>query len=168
MLPYLNEVKLYNALTTSASPDSELNRKLLDSMPDVYHDPVYGEDNGKFTNYAMLIGDWKGPLRGSKTAFQPSGQRFAVVDGRMNSFTVGATSPVDSPTAPPTPAPSCPSLPTYIPWTKPDDLVIDEKLPALGRPGGIAAPYAIDKMAAPALCRRQYPRVLDTIRPTSS
>ena len=61
ILPYLNEGKLYNAYDFSQPWDSEKNLKVLDSMPDVYHDPIYGADKGQFTNYAMLIGDWKGP-----------------------------------------------------------------------------------------------------------
>jgi hypothetical protein len=169
LLPYLDQTKLYNAYDFSQPWDSEKNRKLLDSMPDVYHDPIYGEDKGQFTNYAMLIGDWRGRMRDAKTAFQPSGQRFKVVDGRMNSLTVGATSLADLTDGTSNTIAVVPVSPDRaIPWTKPDDLVIDEKLPTVGRPGGIAAPYPLDAKthAAPVLFADGSVRVLlDTIRP---
>jgi hypothetical protein len=34
-----------------------------------------------------------------------------------------------------------------IPWMKPEDVVVDEKLPGLGQPGGFAAPYRIGDKA---------------------
>ena len=169
LLPYLDQSKLYNTYDFGQPWDSEKNLKLLDSMPDVYHDPIYGEDKGQFTNYAALIGDWKGRMRDAKTAFQPSGQRFTVVNGRMNSLTVGATSLADLTDGTINTIAVVPVSPDRaIPWTKPEDLVIDEKLPALGRPGGIAAPYAIDAKthAAPILFADGSVRVIsDTIRP---
>jgi prepilin-type processing-associated H-X9-DG protein len=75
----------------------------------------------------------------------------SVVDGTSNTIAVVPVSPERA-----------------IPWTKPEDIPIDERFPAVGRPGGIAAPFVIDDKtrAAPILFADGSVRVvLDTIRP---
>lgn len=146
ILPYLGEAALYNQYDFNEPWDSEKNRKLLDKMPAIYRDPVYGNDKDHFTNYAVLVGE--------NTLFSSEGVKmkklgeiaidpktegavgFAqVLDGTSNTICVVPVSPDRK-----------------IPWTKPEDIVFDENFPPVGSPKGIAAPYETEgQKVAPVL-----------------
>lgn len=146
ILPYLEQARLYNQYDFSQPWDSPKNLQVLDKMPDVFRDPVYGDNKGHFTNYAALSGDGTlFPPEGmtmkgdGKVAlgFEPDGKTtFAdVTDGLSNTIAVAPVSPERK-----------------IPWTKPEDIRYDEDFPPLGEPKGIAAPYKInDVKAAPVM-----------------
>ena len=145
ILPYINGgMATYQSYDFAQPWDSPKNLKLLDRMPEVYRDPIYGDAKGHFTNYAMLVGE--------TTPFPPDGMtikddqtrelkpegaiNFAQIqDGHSNTFAVVCVSPARK-----------------IPWTKPEDIAFGEDFPALGDPKGIALPYKIDGVAyAPVL-----------------
>ena len=60
-LPYLGHRDLFEQYDFSQPWDSEKNLRLLDKMPSVYHDPIYGDKPGRFTHYAALVGGGPGP-----------------------------------------------------------------------------------------------------------
>jgi hypothetical protein len=61
LLPYLGHRDLFEQYDFSQPWDSAKNLRLLDKMPSVYHDPIYGEKPGHFTHYAALVGSGPGP-----------------------------------------------------------------------------------------------------------
>ena len=61
LLPCLGHRDLFDEYDFSQPWDSAKNLRLLDKMPAVYHDPIYGNDLGHFTHYAALVGSGPGP-----------------------------------------------------------------------------------------------------------
>ena len=61
LLPYLGYRDMFDQYDLSQPWDSTKNLRLLDKMPPVYHDPIYGDHIGPFTHYAALVGDGPGP-----------------------------------------------------------------------------------------------------------
>jgi hypothetical protein len=135
LLPYLEEVPLYQQFRFDEPWDGPNNKKLLDKMPKVYADPLHGE-TGPYTHYAAITGkntafprtgvkvtDGKNPLAGFKpgTDSVVFGQ---MVDGLSNTIVIGSVSPEQK-----------------IPWTKPEDIELKDDFPPLGKSGSFAAPY---------------------------
>jgi hypothetical protein len=60
LLPYLGHRDLFDRYDFSQPWDSAKNLWLLDRMPAVFHDPIYGEELGHFTHYAALVGGGAG------------------------------------------------------------------------------------------------------------
>ena len=56
LLPFLEQMALYNAYDFSQSWDSPKNKPLIDKMPSVYRDPIYGDARESYTNYAAFVG----------------------------------------------------------------------------------------------------------------
>ena len=146
ILPYLEQTALYNQYDFNEPWNGPKNSKLLDKMPAVYRDPIYGNEKGHFTHYAALVGAWKvgnsevhtalspeGIKQGPVKPGQPAAFNFSdpaassmrnVTDGTSNTIVVAPVSPDRK-----------------IPWMKPEDITVTADFPGLGQPGGIAAPY---------------------------
>lgn len=140
ILPYLDAQPLFSEYDFRQPWDSPKNLKVLDRMPAVYRDPVYGVANGHFTNYAAPSGRKAGKMqtptalvpgprmkdaKGPVDFRDPNGTSLRTVfDGTSNTIAVG---PVGED--------------RKIPWTKPDDIPVAVTVPAPGKPGGFAAPY---------------------------
>ena len=111
LLPYLGEKSLYEKYKQDEPWDSEANLKVLEQMPNMYRAP--GSDP-KSTNtcYVMAIHP-KAICREIPSKGGLSEQNFQ--DGTSKTIAILETA-------------------TEIPWTKPDDLVIDDAqpLPELG------------------------------------
>jgi hypothetical protein len=165
LLLYLDQGELFNQYRFDEPWDGPNNIKLLDRMPEVYRDPIHGDDRGHSTHYAALVG--------KATAFPPSGavqrdaQQFPIGQGMG-----GATGVQDMTDGTSTTLLVAPVGPERkIPWTKPEDIAVGPDFPGLGRPGGIAAPYRAlsgpaGHRAAPVLCGDDSVLVLiDTIHP---
>ena len=75
ILPFLEEQALYEQYRFDEPWDGPNNSKLLDKMPEVYADPVYGPPQGQFTSYAAIVGEGM--------AFRPEGVTF---DGNLKSL----------------------------------------------------------------------------------
>jgi hypothetical protein len=132
ILGYIEQLDLYNQYDFGEPWDSAKNLKLLDRMPSVYRDPVYGDGKGHFTHYAALVGP--------RTAFTPEGGKMTA--GKPVAFEKGGTSirnMTDGTSNTVMIAPVSPDR--KIPWTKPEDITVGPNFPGLGQPGGIAAPY---------------------------
>lgn len=107
ILPYIEELPLYQKFKLDEPWDSENNKKLIDEMPKLFA-PVRGKAEAGMTFYQSFTGE--------KALLKP-GQKLtiaAITDGTSNTFMVAeAAKPVI--------------------WTKPDDLVFDGKeVPKLG------------------------------------
>ena len=132
LLPYLERVDLYNAYDFSQPWDSPKNKALLEKMPDVYRDPIHGDNKEPYAQYAVFVGpgsvfrpegakqiDAKTPpLAGSSIGLQH------ITDGTSNTVIVSSVEPARK-----------------IPWTKPEDIDVGPAFKGFGPPGGIAAPY---------------------------
>ena len=86
LLPSLGYRDLFDQYDFSQPWDSAKNLRLLDKMPAVYHDPIYGDKPGRFTHYAALVGGGPGPkLAGSN---RPVRTAFAATGVNMKSVTI--------------------------------------------------------------------------------
>jgi Protein of unknown function (DUF1559) len=84
LLPYLGHRDLFDQYDFSQPWNSAKNLRLLERMPAVYHDPIYGDGNGHFTHYAALVGSEPGPKFAGgnppvQTAFTASGVKMKYV-----------------------------------------------------------------------------------------
>lgn len=111
ILPFIEEDALYKQYKFDEPWDSEANKKVLAQMPEVYRAPN-ADPNSTNTSYVVPIID-KGIF--SAEAMLKGPGLAKVTDGLSNTVLVIETE-------------------TTIPWTKPEDLVIDpaKPLPALG------------------------------------
>src|SRR5262249_40529397 len=155
-LPFIDQAALYTRYKFDEPWDGPGNRKLLDEMPSVYSDPVYGANREFYTHYVAITGD--------DMAFTADGTEFdggdigtalkegrgfrQFTDGTSNTLLVGPVGPDRK-----------------IPWMSPEDIVVDDKFPDLGKQGGFAAPYRSDNRgAAPFLrCDGSVLALLETI-----
>jgi hypothetical protein len=124
ILPYLGEKSLYDRYRFDQPWDGPENKKLLAEMPDAYRDPAYGSQDGEFTHFAACVGDHAalvaGPLKADadgKPDHDAPGHRTWGDFKDGPTFCIIAGSVADG----------------QIPWTKPDDVSLDENLPP---PGG--------------------------------
>ena len=153
ILPYIEGGALYDEYDFSEPWDSPKNLKLLDKMPSVYRDPIYGDARSHFTNYAVLVGettpfppDGMTILDAKTRELKPEGAiTFAHVrDGLSNTIAAAGLSPARK-----------------IPWTKPEDIAFGDDLPPLGDPKGISAPWDVaGEKLAPVLLLDGSVRVL--------
>ena len=136
ILPFVDQAPLYNQYRFDEPWDGPNNKKLVDKLPPVYSDPVYGENRECFTHYVAITGD--------DMAFTSEGTDFdgknvgpaigggrgiaQFTDGTSNTLVVGPVGPDRK-----------------IPWMKPEDVAVDDKFPGLGMKGGFAAPYKLEK-----------------------
>lgn len=108
MLPYLEEVTLYQAYRKDEPWDSEHNKTVLAKMPSVFRSPG-GDENTKNSSYFVLTGE--GTIFGRKegTKFQE------ILDGTSNTILIVEAA-------------------REIPWTKPEDIpfIAQGDLPKLG------------------------------------
>ncbi|MBX9789798.1 MAG: DUF1559 domain-containing protein [Pirellulales bacterium] len=132
LLPFLEQQNLYEQYRFDEAWDGPNNKLLIEKMPDVYSDPIHGENKDHFTHYAAITGEG--------TAFTAEGLKFdgrkpvlgkdtrisAIADGLSNTLLVGSISPAEK-----------------VPWTKPQDLVLADDFPVPGDKGGFALPYKL-------------------------
>jgi hypothetical protein len=122
ILPYIDELPLYQAFKLDEPWDSEHNIKLLPRMPKVYA-PIGVKAEPHSTFYQALVGPETGlPLQRDKEHdFGAKGvSLLGITDG--SSLTIGVVEASEA-----------------VPWTKPADLPYDAKKP-LPRMGGTQLP----------------------------
>jgi hypothetical protein len=147
LLPYLDEESLYKEFHLDESWDSEHNRRLLERIPDVFASPLLDSAlRAKgITNYLAPLS--KAPPSVAATAADDSQKPlvngtnemiFDVVQGtQIRRITDGTSNTIMVLEVDPK---------AGVPWTKPDDLVIDERNPLehlhCGPQAGFASAFA--------------------------
>jgi hypothetical protein len=123
ILPFLDQQELYNSFHLDEPWDSEHNKALITRMPAVYRNPnLPAAAEGK-TNYLAVVSD-NGAIRPKQGTAMTE-----ITDGTSGTIMI-----VEA------------NADRAVIWTKPDDLVPDEKNPAAGlfamRPGVVLALFA--------------------------
>ena len=135
ILPFMEETRIYNEYNFSRPWDDAKNLKAAEKMPKAYRDPIYGDPDSKFANYAAVVGDGSAfPANGPRMkstrleSFIGDGKGATniaqITDGTSNTVAIVPVSPDRK-----------------IPWTRPEDIAFGADVPAMGSPGGIAVPY---------------------------
>jgi len=140
LLPFLGgteEEAIYKQYDFSQPWDSPRNLALTRKMPNVFRDPVREGPPDTFTDYAAITGidaifqpglvtmksadDFPACLTAGKKASLAS-----VTDGTSNTIMFATVDPARK-----------------IPWTKPEDIVLDDAFPGIGKPAGIGAAHPV-------------------------
>ena len=121
LLPFVDELQLYERFHLDEPWDSEHNRKLIPQMPSVYQNPNLSPDEFK-TNYLGLSGEG--------TVWSKEGASLRdITDGTSNTIAVVEADPAEA-----------------VVWTKPQDLPFNPQQPLKGlgnlRPGGFQVVFA--------------------------
>jgi len=133
LLPFLEEAGLYQQYDFSQPWDSPKNRQLAERTVKVYRDPAREGPPDGFADYAAIVGrdalfqpnvvkmdgerDFPACLtKGKKVSFE------SVADGTPNTVMFATVDPA-----------------RRIPWTKPEDILLDADFPGFGKLKGIGA-----------------------------
>jgi len=112
ILPYVDQLALYEKFRLDEPWDSDHNRELIERMPDIYRSPASRLDDSGRTNYLLPTGE-HALFSGRE------GPRFKdIIDGTSNTIMIVEADDDQA-----------------VEWTKPDDLTIDPESPARGLGG---------------------------------
>jgi len=131
LLPYMEQVGLYNQYDFSQPWDAPANRKVSETVLPVFRDPAV-EGNDAITSYAALVG--------ANTVFPPDLVKMSSPDDfpaclsrdklHFRDVTDGTSNTIMFATL---------DAERKIPWAKPEDIVFDDAFPGVGKAGGIGA-----------------------------
>jgi len=163
LLPFLGgteEEAIYKQYDFSQPWDSPRNVALTRKMPSVFRDPVREGPPDTFTDYAAITGidaifqpglvtmksadDFPACLTAGKKATLAS-----VTDGTSNTIMFATVDPARK-----------------IPWTKPEDIVLDDAFPGIGKPSGIGAVHPTEdghRMALVAFADGSVQAIADSV-----
>lgn len=148
ILPFIEQQPLYQQYRFDEPWDGPNNRQLLDKVPPVYRDPIYKDARDCFTHYAVATGTGTAfPIEKQIPSESPRRDRPANISlgaSRMASFTDGTSNSLLAGSVSPD---------RKIPWMKPEDVVVDENFPGIGKPSGFAAPFRIGDKAGGVFLR---------------
>ena len=135
ILPYLEQGDLYNKYDFSQPWDAPANKAVVETVVEVYKDPVYGKSKEAVAHYAALVG--------KDAAFLPDGAIVGEKNSALANMTKGArkfTAFTDGTSNTVMVAPVADER--KIPWAKPEDIHYGPDFPLPGKPGGLGMPYA--------------------------
>jgi hypothetical protein len=141
ILPFVDGAEIYNQYRFDEPWNGPNNAKLLSKMPQVYSDPIHGENKEFFTHYVVPTGD--------DTIFAAEGvemadkgdKRFMNAGRAIRQITDGTSNTILA-------VPATPDQKT--PWMKPEDFEVGISIPDLGAEDSIPTPYPMgDAKGAP-------------------
>ena len=133
VLPFIEELDLYKQYDFSQPWDSPKNLAVAEKMPKVFRDPARDGPLDTLTDYAAITGEAAIFQPGMVTmtsaddfpACLTAGKKVgfaSVTDGTSNTILFATLDPARK-----------------IPWTKPEDIILDDAFPGIGEPAGIGA-----------------------------
>jgi len=158
ILPWLDHADIYNAYKLDEPWNGSNNKRLLEKMPAVFADPIYGENKDFYTHYVAITGarmaftaegaKYDGNANDLSSVYSPGTEGQSITDGSSNSLQVGPVGPERK-----------------IQWMKPEDILVDDNFPQLGKKGSFVLPYKTEKgSAAPFLrCDGSVAAILESI-----
>jgi hypothetical protein len=132
LLPFLEQGKLYDAYDFRKPWDDPANRKVVETVVEVYRNPVYGSDK-PVTHFAAVVGD--------TTMFPAKGWKITDPQNPLNGMSAGGRNIREITDGLSNTIGIVPAADGAIPWAKPEDIAFGPDFPAIGKPGGIAAPF---------------------------
>ena len=133
LLPFLEEMALYKQYDFSQPWDSPKNLAVAEKMPAIFRDPAREGPPDTLTDYAAITGE--------AAIFQPGVVTMTSADDfpacLKTAKKVGFASVTDGISRTILFATVDPAR--KIPWTKPEDIVLDDTFPGIGKPAGIGA-----------------------------
>jgi hypothetical protein len=111
--------------------DSAHNVSLIQEMPDIFRDPSFPNLAPGQTTFVALTGERTAFAlrkidRDNGTQQVVTAESPLITDRASDTILVGQIDPARA-----------------VPWTKPDDLIVDEKFSGLGHAAGLATPYQL-------------------------
>ncbi len=132
-----NEKDLYNRYDFSQPWDAPANKAVVETPIEVYKDPVYGNSKEPVAHYGAIVG--------KEAAFLPDGAVIVDKNNPLDNIANGvrkSTAFTDGTSTTIMIAPMANER--KVLWAKPEDISFSKNFPALGKPDGIAMPYASD------------------------
>ena len=138
LLPFLEEVELYNQYDFSQPWDSPKNLAVAEKMPTVFRDPAREGPPDTFADYAAITGE--------DAIFQPEVVTMKSADDFPACLTAGKKISFASVTDGTSNTILFATLDSArkIPWTKPEDIALDDTFPGIGKPAGIGAIHPVE------------------------
>ena len=141
LLPFLGgaeEDALYKKYDFSQPWDSPKNLAVAAKMPQVFRDPAREGPPDNFTDYAAITGEdaiFQPDVVTMKSADDYPACVSAAKNIRFASVTDGTSNTILFATVDPA---------RKTPWTKPEDIVLDDAFPGIGKPAGIGAIHPLE------------------------
>lgn len=136
ILPYLQQVDLYIKYDFSQPWDAPDNKAVVETVVDVFKDPIYGNSNEAVTHYGVIVG--------RDAAFLPDGAEVADKKKPLANMAKGARKIVDFTDGTSNSIMVAPLAgERKVPWAKPEDIRFDQIFPASGKSGGLSMPYEL-------------------------
>ncbi len=132
LLPFLGQSKLYDAYDFRKPWDDPANRRVVETVVEVYRDPAHGSDKA-VTHYAAVVGE--------NTMFPASGSKIVDPQNPLNGMSKGGRKLREVTDGMSNTIGVVPVANRSIPWASPEDIAFGPDFPAIGKPGGLAAPY---------------------------
>lgn len=134
ILPFIDQVEMYNQYRLTEPWNSEHNFKIAETIIPTFNDPIHNDQKSTYTHYAAALGSdtilntikFDGTEAGLTKSLVDCTRLADIKDGTSNTILLGTINPAEK-----------------IVWSEPRDIDIDTKSFELSSPGSFFAPYQL-------------------------